>query len=130
MSVAERVILLSHFDAIAAGTDEDHYVTMPHIGEWRVLDAYIAPDTTTAADGSNYTTVTVEQSGTTIASWSTLSSAEGALTAGTGAEMTFTETGASGVVGKGDSLLVKKADTGTGAVLDGTVTIALERHRS
>lgn len=130
MSTAERVILSVSFSGVAAGTDEEKHVAMPLPGEWRVVSTpYIAPDTATAAHAANYSTITVKQGSSTIASWSTQTAAQGALTKGTAAAMVYAETGAGAVIGQGDTLEVGKADSGTGAGLDGSICIPLERFR-
>ncbi len=130
MSTAERVVLEVNFSAVAAATAEEKHVTMPLPGAWRVVSTpYIAPDTTTTEDAADYTTVTVKKGSTTIASYSTQDSAQGTLTKGTGAAMVYTEVGEDSIISQGESLEVAKAESGSGAALDATILIPLERYR-
>jgi hypothetical protein len=116
------------FESVAAGTGKTHYLAPPATeGEWRLKAAGFTPTTTAAADGSNYTTLSLKQGSTSLGS---LASSATAFTAGT--TRMFTLSGGlsrefTGSDTAPDLLSAVKADTGTGAVLDGVLHLWWER---
>jgi hypothetical protein len=70
-----------------------------------------------AADASNYWTIALKNGSTVVASWSTLSTAEGALTAATPVAMTNNTTDASLVFAAGDTPSLVMTKTGSPAAL-------------
>lgn len=106
----------------AAGTNWDGMAWQAR-ADLTITKVYLADHTGIAADGSNYTVIDLynETKTETIADWSTLSSADGALTAKTFADVPIeTDTGD---VAAGDVLTVGKADTGTGQAATGMLLI-------
>lgn len=73
--------------------------------KYRVTHAQLLVDTTYAADASNFYVLALVHNGTTVASWSTQTAAQGALTAFTLAEMVLAaDTGNNRVVQTGEVL--------------------------
>lgn len=111
---------------VAAGTGEDWYWTQPLEGEWLLETAYYVAGTTRATDGTNYTTMALKQSSTTLGSLTNNSTGGAAFTAGTA--RAFTLTGGTALqFGKGDVLTLNKTDAGTGTAMDGTLSFSLRR---
>jgi hypothetical protein len=111
---------------VAAGTGEDWYWTQPLEGEWYLETAYYVPGTTRATDAANYTTMALKQGATTLGSLTNNSTGGAAFTAGTARAFTLSG-GNDRQLGKGDVLILNKADTGTGTALDGTLSFSLHR---
>ena len=121
--------LAIHFDSVAANTDEDREFAWPFPGKWRIDKVLVAPSTTAGADGTDYTTVTLETNdgaGGSYTTFGSLSTETVALTIGTSRERTMVATAAR-EVDQGDCLRVGKTDSGTGAVFDGGVTVLASR---
>lgn len=108
---------------VAAASGEDWYWTQTLEGEWYIESAYYVPGTTKAIDATNYATMTLKQGSTSLGS---LSNAVVAFTAGTAREIDLVG-GVARQLGKGDVLNLNKADTATGAAMDGTLTFSLRR---
>jgi hypothetical protein len=70
-----------------------------------------------AADASNYWTIALKNGATVVASWSTLGTAEGALTAATPVAMTNSATDANLVFASGDTPSLVMTKTGSPAAL-------------
>lgn len=80
--------------------------------------------TTTAADAANYWTLELKNGSTSVASWSTLSTAQGALTGGTPAELVPSATDANRVFAVGDiASLVLTKTASPSALPPGRLTI-------
>lgn len=86
----------------------------------RVL--YVNP-TGLAADGTNYFTVKLLKGSTVVASWSTLSSAEGALVADTWVELTLSVTDANLVYATDDEMKVFLDETGNSTLPAGRIVV-------
>lgn len=125
MSRATTQALAYDITSIAAGTAEDRYYSPPHAGTWRIKSAQHVPATTDAADASNYTTLALKKSSNSLG---TLTNATVALTAGTPRAWTIDEAYNSFIYGT-DVLNLNKAETGSGGILDGVVTIEWEKLR-
>lgn len=110
-----------------AGTDESYSVHVPFAGEWELVAAVYCVDTTTAANATNYTDLSVECGGTEVASRTTASAA---LTAQTAYALTLSSTAANLLTGQTDLVEVKKTDAGTGAALAGRLFLAFEQRNA
>lgn len=87
---------------------------------FRVTRVQILVDATYAADASNFYAFTLVHNGTTVASWSTQTSAQGALTAFTSAEMVLAaDTGSNRVVQATEALTLVATKNGTAANFTG-----------
>ena len=75
------------------------------------------------ADASNYYVITVQDGSTVMATWSTLSSANGTLTANTFKEMTLSATVANRYTATGDVLTLVMTLHGTQTLPPGTVVV-------
>jgi hypothetical protein len=90
----------------------------------RVMRAQLLVDTTYAADASNFYVFTLVHNGTTVATWSTQTSAQGALTAGANQEMILAaDTGVNLVVQPGELLQLVCTKNGTAANFTGRVCV-------
>ena len=121
--------LAIHFDSVGAGTDEERELTWPFPGKWKVEKVFAAPSTATAANATNYTTVSLSANdggGGSYRSLGSLDTSTVALAVGTSRELTM-NAAVSAEVDQGDILRVGKADAGSGAVFDGGVTILASR---
>src|SRR5262245_1817900 len=90
-------------EAVAAGSDKDVYYEFTLPGKWLIDRAKLTPNVNVAAhatDGVSFTLTNVTQS-KTVGDYSTLSGADGALTAGTAVSLKE-GTGLSLVVTQGD----------------------------
>jgi hypothetical protein len=91
---------------------------------YRVTRAHILVDTTYAADAANFYALTLVHNGTTIASWSTQTSAQGALTAFTLAEMVLAaDTGVNLTVQPGETLTLVCTKNGSAANFTARVVV-------
>jgi len=124
MSIQNNCILQVELSQATANTGEDHYVVMPHAGEWKLRAAYFTPHATVSGHASNTATLNVKQ-GANAACTAILiddgSSGTNGLTAGT--KLTFTvpaSAGAAAEFGQGDILHVDidKASSGIKVVGD------------
>lgn len=105
----------------SAGTDESYSVHVPRDGEWELVRAVFCVDTTTAADATNYSDLSIECDGTEVASRTTASSA---LTAQTAYDLSLSSAAANLLTGATDLVEVKKTDSGTGAALAGRLLLS------
>jgi len=112
---------------VAAATAEDRYVALPEgSGEWELVYAAYVPATTDALDASNYTTITLKNGSNALG---TLSNETVAFTAGTLREFDVTGNGQNAeFTGGTDDLNINKAETGTGGVLDGAISLKFVRR--
>lgn len=121
MSAKDRVTIDIYIDE-AAGTDDDFHATMPYPGKWELEAATYSPATTTALDGTNYSTVSVTLAAAASAG-ATVSNQAQALTVAS--PVAFTLGGLSvREVDYLEDIKVGKVDSGTGAALDGMVQLA------
>jgi len=123
MSIQARIQASIAFPvAIAAGTDEVWYWTNPHPGTWKVESIYFTPGTARTADPTNYTTYSVKNEATEIATADTTAVSLVLLTP---IAMTLSGTGSSLEVAQGDTMQFLKTDAGTGLALDGSFEVSL-----
>ncbi|MFT5683871.1 MAG: streptogramin lyase [Myxococcota bacterium] len=134
-----QFLTLSVLIDVAAGTALTTKLPVIDDTPWHLYKAVFCPNATTAVDAANYADIQVLASdGTTvIADWSTLTTADGALTDGVPANLAFT--GDAGAVFYGaehqvivgnsapTSPKVKVVHTGTGAAIDGRLVVILKR---
>ena len=104
----------------AAGTDDDFWIAPPaSSGVWRPEDVYFLPDTTDAADATNYGTVAMRDAGD-ASDIGSVSNASTAFTAGTPRSLSVdTDTDAEFDASAGEACKVTKTDAGTGANVSG-----------
>lgn len=127
MSTEDIVTMSFDFPSVGAGTDEALYAAFPHEGTWELVKAYFTPWTNRTANDTNYTTVSVELLGASVASFTTETSGSGGngnLVAGTPVEFSLSN---AAEIGQGDTVAVLKADTASGVALDGCFTFRFER---
>ena len=114
---------------IAAGAVDDRFLCCPaEAGEWKPKTLLFVPATSVALNGTNYMTVTVYGAdGTTaIASFNTNTGGT-ALTAGTPVSLSLTAGLNLEFTAGTDSMKIGKAETGSGAALDGAWQVLWER---
>lgn len=91
---------------------------------FRVMRAQLLVDTTYAADAANYYVFTLVHNGTTVATWSTQTGAQGALTAGSIQEMVLAaDTGVNLVVQPTELLQLVCTKNGSAANFTGRVCV-------
>lgn len=114
--------------AESADTDDDYYTVVPFAGEWRLVEAWFVPDTTTAADASDYVGLTIEgNDGTT--DLGTIDTSSDPLTAGTAREIALDDNAQVEIyTGQTDEIKVSVGNTGTtGAAIAGRLVLGFER---
>ena len=124
MSIQNNCLLHAELTQTTAGTGEDHYVVMPHPGEWKLQAAYFTPNATVSGHASNTVTLNVKQGSTAVCTAILIddgTAGTNGLTAGT--KLTFSvpaSAGASLEFGQGDILHVdiNKASSGIKCVGD------------
>lgn len=126
----DELTLSFDFAEVAAGTDEDYFLAVPMPGTWKLEAAYFASKTARTADDTNYSTLSVENGGTTIASAATTTGGTGDLTAGEVVELSVSGSGTDLEFAQGDAVTVGKTDSGTGLALDGAVTLYFSHVRA
>lgn len=124
--------LVVHIPSTAADTTDEWYVPQAAPGTWRLIAAYFAPATAVTANDTNY--VQVDLSTGTGAS-STYTACATAMTTQVtgGAAMvigtvrSFTLSGAQLDLPQGYNIKIAKTDPGSGQILDGCFTFALQK---
>lgn len=122
-----RMVLEVAFPLVAAGTGEDRYAGPPgDAGTWELVKATFMPSATTAANGTNYTTLSIKKGSTVLGS---ITTATVAATAGTARDIAITGNGKNAeFIGRTDAIIINKAETGSGAALDGEIILEFERR--
>lgn len=126
-----------HIPTTAADTTDEWYITCPFPGTWRIIGVEFAPATAVTADNTNYCLVVLStNSARASTTWTALGSISTEITGtapAVGAAMVIGTarnipvSGAGVDISQGRQIRVVKTDPGTGAVLDGTFTFALEK---
>lgn len=125
-----EICLTLHIPTQTASTTDEWYVANPHKGVFRVKEIKFAPATAVAIDATNVLTSTVTINdgaggafSSAVASHTTLTGGN-ALALGTTLDLTLTQ-----VVDVQEGYQFKFAKTvgGTGAILDGTYSVLLEK---
>jgi len=113
----------------AAGTDDEYSAVFPLAGEWELLEAWFSPDTAASANGTNYATLSVLGNAQTTAI-KEFSTATVANVVGTPRELAdaagYTRALAT-YTGQVDTIQIDKVDSGTGALFQGSVSLAFEK---
>lgn len=109
------IVQLGAGTPIAAGTDQEVAWVCPFPGKWKVRNVYLVADDAIGADDTDYTTLTLKNGSTTLASRATTVSG-GALVAKTAYALEADPGGAGAIVEQGEELVFGKADTGTTGV--------------
>ena len=121
MSIQSKVMLQARLSETTVGTAEDHYIVMPHAGEWKLDAAYFCPNAATAAHASNTATLAVKQGSTAVVTAQVVSSGGiGSLVAGT--KLTFAipvAAGGSLEFGQGDILHIDINKASSGVAVTG-----------
>lgn len=126
-------LLCLHIPTTAADTTDEWYIPCPAEGTWRIKNAFFAPATAVAANDTNYVQVDLTKNTlaapTTWVAFATAMTTQvtggAAMVIGTAREFTLASTAREIV--QGEIIKVAKTDPGTGAILDGTLTIELEK---
>lgn len=118
-----------NFAEIAADTTEEWYAAIPWPGTWKLVKAYLTSMTARTAHATNYVTVTLKKSTTSIAAFSTDTATTDDLVAGTPVELAITGTGTDLEFAQGTAIGIHKTDPGTGLALDGSVDMCFEQVR-
>jgi len=113
---ADRV-LTGHDVVLAITVDEDRYTTVPE-GEWLLKNAWFIPAAATAADATDYVTVSVRQGATVLGTFNT-DVAGGSLVAGI--PVPFSLSGGAALEFKGgtDSILSRVLNVASGVAVNG-----------
>lgn len=121
-----------HIPTTAADTTDEWYIVQPFPGTWRILSpVYFAPATALAVDETNYMSVAVSTndgaagSDVAIGSFANNAAGGGALVLKT--TRAIAVSGAGLDLAQGKQIKFAKTDPGTGAILDGTFTVALQK---
>lgn len=119
--------------AAAAGANETVHGANPFPGTWRIRSIKIVPDTTAAANDTNYATVTVTVNdgaggsfSSAIATQTTQVTGGVGLTIGTVLELTLTESTTLDLPENG-TIKVAKTYAASGAVVDGLIVVEIEK---
>lgn len=117
----------------AATTDEEVWIPMPagYVGSFRVIECGAVPNSTSAANGTNYATLTFYgNDGST--SLGTLTTASTALTAGTRRKINPTDATAtfSSAATSINGVKVIKTHSGSGVAVDTQVYAVFEKLRA
>lgn len=122
---AERLFMRMTNASTAATATEKLGWTVPTGRKLRIDRVMYNNPTGLAADASNYFTIALKgvTSGTVYASWSTLSTAQGALTADTPVTLVLNATDANLVAAAGEFLQATYTKTGTQTLPAGCLTI-------
>ena len=129
MGIQNKCILQARLSQSTVGTDEDHYIVMPHAGEWKLKAAYFCPSAATTAHASNTATLAVKQGATSVVTSQIVSTGgTGNLVAGT--KLTFAvpaSAGASLEVGQGDILHIDVDNASSGVAVLGDWTFSFDQ---
>ena len=122
MSIQSKVMLQARLSETTAGTAEDHYIVMPHAGEWKLDAAYFTPNAAVSVSGNtNQVNLQAKQGSTAVVTaQSVQASGTGSLVAGT--KLTFAipaSAGASLEFGQGDVLHIDIDKTSSGYAVTG-----------
>lgn len=129
MSAPDLVVLSIEVNE-SANTDEIWYSVVPFAGTWKLESAYFVPDTTTAADASDYVKIEVFNGSTSLGSHSTKDDAEGALTAGTAAAISLSGGASLEFTGQTGEIKVATDNTGSsGKAIEGRMVLGLRKVR-
>ena len=91
---------------------------------FRVTAIELIVDTTYAADPANYYSIAIQVGGRTVGTWSTQTSAQGAITGGTPASVPLaTESGQNRVAAKADVVTLVATKHGTAANITARVVV-------
>ena len=126
----DRVVVSMEWPSVAAGTAEERFSVVPCPGEWKLDAVYFVPATAVTASDTNYLTISVKQGTTKLVTDRKTDVAGGGFTKGTAVELAIDNAaGKSLEFSQGDVIEVDKAETGTGAVLDGAFHFHLVKLR-
>jgi hypothetical protein len=128
MSIQNNCILQVELSQGTANATEDHYITMPHAGEWKLDKAYLVVSTSVSADNTNYATVAIKQGSTTLVTEATTESDTGDLTAGTAFAMAVLASGGASLeFGAGDVVHVDVDKASSGVAVKGWITMSFKQ---
>ncbi len=128
MSIQSKCILQVELSQGTAGSTEDHYITMPHAGEWRLDKAYLVTSAAVTSNDTNYATIAIKQGSTTLVTESTTTSDTGNLTAGTAFAMSVLASGGASLdFGPGDVVHVDVNKASSGVAVEGWITLSFNQ---
>tara|TARA_R110002012_G_scaffold120464_2_gene269849 strand:+ start:2008 stop:2406 length:399 start_codon:yes stop_codon:yes gene_type:complete len=129
MSIQNKCVLQAQLSEETVGDGEDHYIVMPHEGEWKLDAAYFCPNAATTAHASNTATLAVKQGATSVVTSQVVSTGGiGSLVAGT--KLTFAipaSAGASLEFGQGDILHIDIDKASSGVAVTGDWTFSFKQ---
>lgn len=129
---AAQIAVLSKDITIAAGADDERYIANPLPGEWKIKAIKFAPATAVAVHATNNFVATfTTNNGAAGADSSAIASIDTSATALVlKTTLALTLSGDTELeLGEGDQIKFAKVEGGTGAALDGAVTVYLEKVR-
>lgn len=130
MSIQSKCVLQAELTQTTAGTDEDHYIVMPHAGEWQLDAAYLCPNATVSGHVSNTVTINVKQGSTAVCTALLIddgTAGTDGLTAGTKLTLSVAAAGASLDFGQGDILHVNTTKAASGIKCVGDMTFSFRQ---
>lgn len=130
MGIQDKCILQARLSEGTAGTAEDHYLAMPHAGEWKLSAAYFTPNAAVSVSGNtNQVTLQVKQGATAVVTaQSVQASGTGSLVAGTKIEFAIpASAGASLEFGQGDVLHIDIDKVSSGYAVTGDWTFSFQQ---
>ena len=130
MSIQSKSALQAGLIETTANADEDHYLVMPHAGEWQIDAAYFTPNATVGGHVSNTVTLSVKQGATAVCTAILIddgTAGTDGVTAGTKLTFTIAAAGASLVFGQGDILHVKATKAASGIKCVGDMTVGFKQ---
>ena len=129
MSAEVHQLQMNHL-VLAAGTAEVYDLEWSLPGTWKLTRFAYMPQTNRTANGTNYTTISMEIAAVEVGTFALDTVTTDDLTAGTTKNITITGTGTQLEVSPGTRISFKKTETGTGLALDGTYCTAWEKVRA
>jgi len=128
MGIQDKCILQVELSQGTAGSTEDHYIAIPHAGEWKLDKAYLTPSADVTAHDTNYATIAIKQGSTTLVSEATTTGDTGNLTTGTAFAMAVLAAGGSSLeFGAGDVVHVDVNKASSGVAVKGWISLSFKQ---
>lgn len=121
-----------HIPSTAADTTDEWYLACPFLGSWRIIGVKFAPATAVTANDTNYVQVVIATNASSASTtWTDIATFTTQITGGIGFVLgTVISPVLSGLgleFGEGRQIRISKTDPGSGQILDGTFTFALQK---
>lgn len=128
MGIQDKCILQVELSQGTAGSTEDHYIAIPHAGEWKLDKAYLTPSADVTAHDTSYATIAIKQGSTTLVSEATTTGDTGNLTTGTAFAMAVLAAGGSSLeFGAGDVVHVDVNKASSGVAVKGWISLSFKQ---